>query len=241
MSKVMDFLLCIISLGIVGLEVYSLVNYLSRPRDYKCLNGMIISRNLQTRNDNCKDALHCVDNVELYQSYIKYTNQGDLLFTIILCFYMLVSIIITAVELILVFYKNKEVHIFLKCLDYIAFVVLSIFQAPLSADYGKCISMNSGREYIEFVYSTYGTIYNIFLLVLLLGSFSSVIAGLALAYFIYLNFVSLKYQYVSNYSSIATAVLISLKHFLTFIIVGKGMINFCLKKRKETEKPVPAI
>ena len=42
-SKVIEFLNSFISLAIPIFEILNLVNYFSRPRNYRCINGIISS------------------------------------------------------------------------------------------------------------------------------------------------------------------------------------------------------
>ena len=146
---------------------------------------------------------------------------------------MLIGIVANLVEFISIFCKDDDINPIIKCIDFISLAVLTIFQVPLCADYGKCISFQNGIEYIKFSLMTYNFVYQIFLIVILFGSISKIITVLALCYYLYLNIVSLRFLYISNYSNVITAVLISIKHLLFLIDIFLGIIKCCKKKKTE--------
>jgi len=231
-DKVKEILLFFVSLGIAALELYNLINYFKRPRNYGCINGFIAQSNFT--QTECTHPLHCDSSSETIQEFIKLINQGDILFEMINCIYLAFSLMLILIESI-IFFKKVESNIIIKNLDYIALAIISIFQVPLCGDFGKCISMPYDFEYIKFTIMTHGVVYQIFVILVIFAGISDIVTVVAISYYIVLNLTSLKYLYASHFSNTITAVFISIKHFLTFLAFVLGVIRCCKNIRKKQE------
>ena len=121
-SKVIEFLNSFISLAIPIFEILNLVNYFSRPRNYRCINGIISSQTLKL--NECNNPLSCDEN-DLYKDCLKLVNYGDIFFNILICFYMLIGIVANLVEFISIFCKDDDINPIIKCIDFISLAVLT--------------------------------------------------------------------------------------------------------------------